>query len=78
MLHNILTKITAKRLEKKFSQSYMASCLNISQSYYNKLENGKNEMSIRTMLRIIEILNIDIAELSVTSKKVDQNRRPLA
>ena len=63
MLHYILSKITAKRLEKNFSQRYMASCLNISQSYYNKLENGKNEMSIKTMFEIIEILEINLTEL---------------
>jgi transcriptional regulator with XRE-family HTH domain len=41
----------------------MAARLNISQSYYNKLENGKYEMSIKTMFEIFEILDIDITNL---------------
>ena len=63
MLHYILSRITAKRIEKNFSQRYMAARLNISQSYYNKLENGRNEMSIKTLLEIIEILDIGITDL---------------
>ncbi len=51
----------------------MASCLNISQSYYNKLENGKNEMSIKTMSEILEILEIDIAELFGSKKAVNKH-----
>lgn len=64
MMHYILAKITAKRLEKRYSQEYMANCLKISQGYYNKLENGKIEMTIRTMFEIMEILEIDISEFS--------------
>lgn len=41
----------------------MAVRLDISQSYYNKLENGKMEMSISMMFNILEILEMDIPEL---------------
>lgn len=68
MLHYILSKITAKRLEKNYSQQYMASQLGISQGYYNKLENGRNEMSAKTMFSIFEILNIDTNELFCSDK----------
>lgn len=63
MMHYILAKITAKRLEKRYSQEYMATCLKITQGYYNKLENGKIEMTIRTMFEIMEILEMDTAEV---------------
>jgi transcriptional regulator with XRE-family HTH domain len=63
MMHYILSKITAKRLEKRYSQQYMADSLSITQGYYNKLENGKNEMSIQTLCRIMEILEMDISEI---------------
>lgn len=66
MTNHILTKISSKRLEKKFSQQYMATCLNITQGYYNKLENGKIEMTIRTMLQIMEVLEIEATELFET------------
>lgn len=63
MEYYILSKIAAKRLEKNFSQQYMATSLKITQGYYNKLENGKIEMTIRIMFEILEILEMDISEL---------------
>lgn len=63
MVETILTKISIKRLEKKFSQDYMAIRLNISQSYYNKIENGKKEITLKKIIEITTILNIDIQEL---------------
>lgn len=63
MVETILTKISIKRLEKKFSQDYMALKLNISQSYYNKIENGKKEITLKKIIEIATILNIDMLEL---------------
>lgn len=62
MLQNILNKIAAKRLEKNFSQQYMATRLNITQGYYNKLENGKIEMTLKTLFQIAEVLEMHPAE----------------
>lgn len=42
----------------------MASQLNISQSHYNKIENGKTELYVKTLLKIADILEIDKIELS--------------
>jgi transcriptional regulator with XRE-family HTH domain len=48
MLNNrVCTKIKLLRLEKNFTQDYLAEQLNISQSYYAKIENGKKEISIK-------------------------------
>ena len=63
MLESLLIKITVKRLEKKFSQNYMASQLNISQSFYNKIENGKTELSVKNLLKIAILLDIDKIEI---------------
>ena len=74
MTQYILNKFTAKRLEKKFSQEYMASCLKITQGYYNKLENGKIEMTIRTMFEIMEVLEMDTSELFGNSKVAEKQK----
>jgi transcriptional regulator with XRE-family HTH domain len=63
MIQTILIKITLKRLEKKFTQRYMASQLGISQSYYNKIESGKKQLTVQTLLKITNILNMDTAKL---------------
>lgn len=63
MLQSVLIKINAKRLERKYSQSYMAAQLNISQSYYNKLENGNAEPSFSKVIQITKVLDISVTEL---------------
>jgi transcriptional regulator with XRE-family HTH domain len=63
MVNNILTKIRCKRLEKNYSQKYLATKLNISQSYYAKIENGNTKLTVEGLLEIAEILNLNILEL---------------
>lgn len=61
MINNrVCTKIKILRLEKNFTQDYLAEQLNISQSYYAKIENGKKEMSIKMFFDILKILEVDI------------------
>jgi len=48
------------RLEKKYSQEYMADELNISQSQYSKKEKGIQKFSLNEIANIAKILNIDI------------------
>lgn len=73
MTHYILSKITARRSEKKFSQQYMANCLKITQGHYNKLENGKIDMTIRTLFEIMEILEMDTTDLFGKPKPATKN-----
>lgn len=75
MLYSALLKIKTKRLEKNLSQYNMAESLNITQGYYNKLENGKKELSAKTLFQILEILEMDLEELKPASKnqKTKQN-----
>ena len=63
MQQYILKKIIQKRREKNFSQNYMASQLKISQSHYNKIENGKKKLTLDRILVIVRIFNISITDL---------------
>ncbi|WP_371926040.1 helix-turn-helix domain-containing protein [Flavobacterium cerinum] len=60
MISRALTKIRLSRLEKNYSQEYIASRLSISQSYYGRIENGKKEITLKCLLQILEILEIDL------------------
>lgn len=61
MINNrVCTKIKILRLEKNFTQDYLAEQLNISQSYYAKIENGKKEMSIKMFFDVLKVLEVDI------------------
>jgi transcriptional regulator with XRE-family HTH domain len=68
MIQSILTKVNQKRLEKNYSQQYMASRLKISQSYYNKIESGKKTITLQHILQIASILDIEITDLFGTNK----------
>jgi transcriptional regulator with XRE-family HTH domain len=63
MYETILKKIIIKRSEKNISQEYMAEKLNITQSFYSKIENGKRELKLISLLEIAEILELDLYEL---------------
>lgn len=73
MVNEILTKIRSKRLEKNYSQTYLASRLKISQSYYAKIENGITKLTVDELIEISEILNINLSELF--SPKIDVSHK---
>ncbi len=73
MVNEILTKIRSKRLEKNYSQTYLASRLKISQSYYAKIENGITKLTVDELIEISEILNIDLSELFSQKTTSTQN-----
>ncbi len=59
----ILAKIRSKRHELNYSQEYMAVMLQMKQSNYNKIENGKVEMTLTLLSKITKILGLDYKEL---------------
>lgn len=48
----IAFKIKKIRLSKNICQKYMADILDISQSYYNKIENGQAKLTVECLLII--------------------------
>lgn len=51
--------IRISRLEKNLTQEDVAKKLNFTQSYYAKMENGKAEITLRNLLRLLEVLEVD-------------------
>lgn len=51
------------RIEKKISQENMANQLSISQAYYSKIERGLKSITLKRLIRIGEILDIEPQEL---------------
>ncbi len=78
MIEKILVKIRTERSRKGYSQDYMASRLKISQSSYNKLENGNTALTLGLFMEINLILDLDITETIslnplLTVLKIDKN-----
>ena len=54
----ILKRIKAARLDKGYTQDYMAYQLKISQISYYKIESGKTELKVKTILELAKILEV--------------------
>jgi transcriptional regulator with XRE-family HTH domain len=59
MTNSISEKIRLLRLEKNYSLEYVAAQLEISQSYYGRIENGKRTISVYCLIKILSILEVD-------------------
>ncbi|MCB0654152.1 MAG: helix-turn-helix transcriptional regulator [Saprospiraceae bacterium] len=72
---NISVRIKKRRLELNYSQSYVATATGISQSYYNKIENGQcRRLSFGLLARIATALEIEVAVLASPPPRFPQLR----
>ena len=53
----------------KYSQQYVADCLNISRNAYMAWENGETQVNMRRLLQICEIYQISLQELLINGEK---------
>ncbi len=53
----ILESIKKKRIERGYSQQYMAQCLGIEQSTYHKIENGNSALKMSHFLHVCAVLD---------------------
>lgn len=58
-----------ERIAKNLSQEDVAKKLGKTQSYYAKMENGKAEITLRNLLKLLEIFEIDFFEFNKKVKK---------
>jgi len=59
-MKSINSKIKRLRLERNYTQDYLALKLNISQNAYSKLELGHSKLSLERLMQIAEVLEVDI------------------
>ena len=51
------------RLMRNYSQEYMALQLKISQNAYSKMEMGRTQITVETVFKVADILEVDIYTL---------------
>ena len=56
-------KIKTVRIEKGYSQDYMADMLNISQNAYHKLEKGHTRIHLEKFIDIANVLEVEVSDL---------------
>lgn len=62
-VEEIRERIRTLRIDKGYSQDYMADMLNISQNAYHKLEKGYTRIHLEKFIDIAKILEVDFSEL---------------
>lgn len=60
---NIRKRLKQTRLEKGYSQDYVGEQLHMSQIAYHKIENGKTQLKVRTLLELARILEVEVSYL---------------
>ena len=53
-----LKRIRLERFNSGFSQEFVANKLNISQSFYARIESGKNRLTVDFLIKLAEIFEI--------------------
>ena len=59
MSTTVSEKIRLLRLEKNYTQEYVAAQLELSQSYYGCIENGKRTISVACLMKILSVFDVD-------------------
>jgi len=60
--------IRNQRVQKGYSQEYMAHHLNISQNAYSKIERGDTEVTVKRVYEVAEVLGVSVYELLPQAK----------
>lgn len=65
-----LDKIRLTRIDKGYSQEYVADKLDISQAKYSRLENGTAEFTLSIFGKLIPLLEIHPNEIVILSDEI--------
>jgi len=68
MVEKILIKIKKRRNELGYSQHYVSSQLNITQSSYNKIENGTTELTVSMLMQLCKTLQLEYKSMHFDEK----------
>ena len=72
MVPNILKSIRLARIERNHTQEFIATRLNLTQSYYAKIERGNAKLTLDLFFQLLEILELDYLEFFKQIKKQSQ------
>ena len=55
----VLDAIRLARFKKRLKQEEVAVKLNVTQSFYSKIENGQSELTLSLLEQLVDVLEID-------------------
>lgn len=59
MAPNVLNSIRLARVERNHTQDFIATKLNLTQSYYAKIERGNAKLTMELFFKLLDILELD-------------------
>lgn len=62
MIPSILKSIRLARIERNHTQEFIATRLNLNQSYYAKIERGNAKLTLDLFFQLLDILDLDYLE----------------
>ncbi|MFI3300385.1 MAG: helix-turn-helix transcriptional regulator [Candidatus Gastranaerophilales bacterium] len=65
ILKNLGLKLKYRRLQKGMTQEILAEMVEVHEKYISKIETGKQNITIKTLNRIANSLEIDITSLLI-------------
>ncbi len=68
-------KIQEARFKQGYTQEALAEAVEISSNYLSKVERGLNMLNADTLLRIIEVLNMELSDFQIFHKKIDNKTK---
>ena len=69
MINSICEVIRIERLRKRLKQEDVAIILGKSQNYYSKMENGERDFSLKNLIKLMDIFEIDPVDYIKELKK---------
>lgn len=74
MVPNVLKSIRLARIEKNHTQEFIATKLNLTQSYYAKIERGNAKLTLDLFFQLLDILELDCVAFFKQLKKKSHKR----
>jgi len=71
-LKRFASNLRAIRKDRGFSQEGFANFAGFSRSYYAEIENGKRNVSLKNLIKILAALNVEANALISVEKKKDR------
>ena len=62
-IEKILANLRLQRIQKGYSQEYLAEQLGLTQYAYHKIENGKTKLQVKCLLELCMVLEIQVEAL---------------
>ena len=74
MINSICDVVRFERLKKRLKQEDVAIKLGKSQNYYSKMENGERDFSLKNLMKLMDIFEIDPVDFFKEVKKIEKQK----